>query len=87
MRGPATEVIDLQGRTVVPGFIDTHGHGHFVSPRGAGLVSGGDLICETVQKCLEEVQAGVAKGSSRGMDPIRRCSQRRLDQSDDPVGF
>ena len=64
LRGPATEVIDLQGRTVVPGFIDTHGHGHFVSPRGAGLVSGGDLICETVQKCLEEVQAGVAKAQA-----------------------
>ncbi len=61
LRGPATQVIDLQGRTVVPGFIDTHGHGHFVSPRGAGLVSGGSLTCESVDSCLEEVQAGVAK--------------------------
>ena len=61
MRGPATQVIDLEGRSLVPGFIDTHGHGHFVSPRGSGLVSGGNLTCETVQKCLEEIQAGVAK--------------------------
>ena len=61
LRGPATQVIDLEGRSLVPGFIDTHGHGHFVSPRGSGLVSGGNLTCETVQKCLEEIQAGVAK--------------------------
>src|SRR5262245_22514936 len=26
MAGPNTEKIDLQGRTVVPGFIDTHAH-------------------------------------------------------------
>ena len=48
MRGPATQVIDLEGRSVVPGFIDTHGHGHFLTPRGAGLVDGDRLTCETV---------------------------------------
>lgn len=26
MRGPATIVVDLKGRTLVPGFIDSHGH-------------------------------------------------------------
>ena len=61
LKGPATEVIDLKGRSVVPGFIDPHGHGHFVSPRGAGMVNGGSLTCETVEKCLEEIRAGVAK--------------------------
>jgi hypothetical protein len=61
LKGPATNVIDLQGRSVVPGFVDTHGHSHFVSPRGAGMVSGGNLTCETVDKCLEEIKAGVSK--------------------------
>ena len=27
LKGPDTRVIDLQGRSVVPGFIDTHLHG------------------------------------------------------------
>lgn len=63
LRGPGTQMLDLQGRTVVPGFIDPHGHGHFVSPRGSGMVSGGNLVCETVAKCLEEIRAGVAKAS------------------------
>ena len=61
LKGPQTQVIDLQGRSAVPGFIDPHGHGHFVSPRGSGMVSGGRLICETETTCLEEIKAGVAK--------------------------
>ena len=28
LRGPRTEVIDLKGRTVIPGIIDTHSHAH-----------------------------------------------------------
>lgn len=61
LRGPATQVIDVEGRSVVPGFIDTHGHGHFLTPRGAGLVNGGRLTCETVTSCLDEIQAAVSK--------------------------
>ena len=60
LRGPDTQLIDVQGRSVFPGFIDTHGH--FVSPRGAGLVSGGSLTCATAASCLEEIRVGVAKG-------------------------
>jgi len=26
LRGPATQVIELQGRTLLPGFVDAHGH-------------------------------------------------------------
>jgi predicted amidohydrolase YtcJ len=62
LKGPETQLIDLKGRSVVPGFIDPHGHGHFVSPRGAGMVDGGRLVCPTEAKCLEEIAAGVAKG-------------------------
>jgi cytosine/adenosine deaminase-related metal-dependent hydrolase len=26
LRGPATQLVDLEGRTLVPGFVDAHGH-------------------------------------------------------------
>ena len=67
LRGPATQVIDLRGRSVVPGFVDAHGHGGFVGPSGAGMVTvvgealRDSITCETVEKCVEEVRAGVAK--------------------------
>ncbi len=34
MAGPATRLIDLDGKTVVPGFIDTHHHFHNYAQRG-----------------------------------------------------
>lgn len=34
MSGPKTQLIDLQGKTVVPGFIDTHNHFHNAAQRG-----------------------------------------------------
>ncbi len=34
MAGPKTRLIDLKGRTVVPGFIDTHHHFHNYAQRG-----------------------------------------------------
>ncbi len=61
LKGPAKQVIDVERRSVVPGFIDPHCHGHFLVARGAGMVNGGSLTCETVEKCLEEIRAGVSK--------------------------
>ena len=34
MAGPGTRLIDLEGKTVVPGFIDTHHHFHNYAQRG-----------------------------------------------------
>ncbi len=62
LKGPDTQVIDVQGRSVVPGFIDAHGHGRFVSLSArAGMVDGGRLTCETLETCVEEIRAGAAK--------------------------
>ncbi len=26
LKGPATQLVDLKGRTLLPGFVDAHGH-------------------------------------------------------------
>ena len=41
-KGPKTQMVDLGGKTMIPGFIDAHGH---VGGRSAG--GGGQLIATT----------------------------------------
>jgi predicted amidohydrolase YtcJ len=55
LAGPATKKIDLQGKSVVPGFIDTHLHQAFagqVSKRG----SSGRVSFKTKQSGLDEIK-------------------------------
>ncbi len=55
LAGPSTKKIDLQGKSVVPGFIDTHLHQAFagqVSKRG----SSGRVTFKTKQSGLEEIK-------------------------------
>ena len=61
LRGPATQVIDLRGRSVVPGFGNAHGHGWGGGASMPGQADGGSLRCETVEKCVEEVRAAVSE--------------------------
>jgi len=61
LKGPQTQVIDVQGRTVIPGFIDAHGHGGWVSGGDRDSFSGGNLQCEVLDECLERLRATVAK--------------------------
>ncbi len=61
LKGPATQVIDVQGRTVIPGFVDAHGHGGWVSGGSRDSVSGSSLQCEELDECLERLRATVAK--------------------------
>ena len=54
LRGPQTAVIDLKGRSVVPGFIDTHLHGAWrgnISKRGVRT-----LAFQTLEEGLAEIQ-------------------------------
>lgn len=55
---PTTKVVDLKGKTVLPGFIDTHNHlsfyGYLVSSADCQSASGLESIDDLVQKLREE---------------------------------
>lgn len=65
LRGPATRVVDLGGRTVLPGLVDAHGH-----LLGLGLVlhqvdvAGTRSYAEVVRRVAEHARAHPAAGSS-----------------------
>jgi predicted amidohydrolase YtcJ len=58
MAGPRTRRVDLEGRSLVPGFIDTHQHSSFVTspPSGRG---GPEINFDTVESALEGILARV----------------------------
>jgi hypothetical protein len=59
LAGPGTEVIDLGGRRVVPGFNDAHWH--LPARKDARLDNAGSV--EVIQQRLEEYAAGLPAGS------------------------
>lgn len=61
MAGPGTRRIDLDGRSLVPGFIDTHQHSSFVTSPPSGQ-SGGPVVqinYDTLESALEGLRARV----------------------------
>lgn len=58
LRGPDTEMVDLEGRTLVPGFID--GHAHFLAfgsqAVGANLLAPPDGGVETIDDIVAKLQ-------------------------------
>ncbi len=56
LAGPQTRRIDLQGKTVVPGFIDTHLHGIWVGGKGGVQVSGSVIQFETLEAGLRRLK-------------------------------
>ncbi len=59
MAGPNTRQIDLGGKGVVPGFINTHSHGWVGNISKLGI--DGVVACETIKSCVAEVKAIVDK--------------------------
>jgi predicted amidohydrolase YtcJ len=82
--GPATRVLDLEGRTVVPGFQDAHCH-----PAEGGVESLRCTLndCHTRQECLEEIARYATAnpdlewvvGSGWSIDSFERGTPRRAD--------
>jgi predicted amidohydrolase YtcJ len=82
LAGPSTTVVDLGGRRVVPGFIDTHWH--LPARRSARLDNAGSV--EVIQQRLVEYAQGLPSGSwvvGRGWMPTdfpnRTAHKRYLD--------
>jgi hypothetical protein len=82
LAGPSTTVVDLSGRRVVPGFIDTHWH--LPARRSARLDNSGSV--EVIQQRLVEYARTLAAGSwvvGRGWMPTdfpnRTADKRYLD--------
>lgn len=83
-RGPATEVIDLRGRALLPGFIDTHVH-----LMATGLARTGVSLhdCRSLGEVLARVRAAAGQRVVRaiGFDPAslaegRFPTRRELDE-------
>ena len=58
--GPATDIIDLEGKTVIPGLIDSHCHMALV---GVGRMLTEDLSEEAGIRSISDIQSALAKRS------------------------
>src|SRR5262249_22945248 len=91
-RGPSTEVVDLKGRTMIPGFVDGHSHicdyGMFwgyptLSPPPVGAVKRIDDIIASLREFIEKkkIPRGVAVFGS-GYDDSMLAERRHPTRED-----
>ena len=77
LKGPQTKIVDLKGRTVVPGIIDTHSHLFDYALDAAGAKFGANTHPGSVGRDLGEHQE---KGSRHSQSRGGQEKTRRLDR-------
>ena len=90
MAGPRTRRVDLEGRILVPGFIDTHQHASFVtsppSSRGGGFEENNfdtlESALETLKAKIQEAEPGefIAVSSTSNKVVTQELNAALLDQ-------
>jgi predicted amidohydrolase YtcJ len=84
-----TELIDLRGRTLLPGFVDAHGHfpGSGMAALGADLTSPPVGTVETVEQAIEKLREAAATHPDgwvmgTGYDDTLLAEKRHLNRDD-----
>ncbi len=71
-RGPSTVIVDLSGRTLLPGFVDAHSH-------LAGAAEGSPDKFRQLED--EAIRGGITTTTEMGVDPILLNRMKEFDQS------
>ncbi|MBN9743384.1 amidohydrolase [Amycolatopsis sp. A1MSW2902] len=62
LRGPSTEVVNLEGRALLPGFVEAHGHPMIgMSFRGDGVIDVRAPVCPTPEGVIRAIKERVAR--------------------------
>lgn len=81
---PATKVIDLKGRALTPGFIDSHYHpilnGFFGNTEDAAIINTGYTNCNSVKDIIKLIKKAASKRKPGEWISMMGYDQNRIDE-------